>query len=187
MSDINKNFNLSEEEFERMKLALQKGDESLLGKIFVARSKDVMQLLKTKYRAQHHDAYDAIIGALLPFRQNIIQGNVTYGNLNAYYSRTAIHIYLKMKGRSREDYPEEMPEIKSEESTEIFETERLDKLNEAWKLLGDFCRHLIQRYSYDGIPLKQIADEIGEDYDNLKKKKSRCVQKLKDLIQNKSD
>lgn len=180
---IARNFGLSEDHFHTLREQLIQGDESLFEQVFLARFGDCMSFLKSKYRASHADAYDAVMDAMLRFRQILIAGQVTYGNLEAYLMRMSITQYLRSKGREKEipagdlipDLPDEI-----EDSTLL---EFLPFLDQAWKKLGEPCSRLLKGFYYDQLELKQLTDILGDTSEaNTRKRKQRCVEELRRLF-----
>ena len=55
----------------------------------------------------------------------------------------------------------------------------LERLDEAFALLGERCQHLLRRFYYDRASLSEIAAERGITPQSAKNEKYRCMQRLK--------
>ncbi len=176
-----KNFGLNEVDFLRMVTALQQGDEELFERIFLAHFQDCQRFLQHKDQALPADAYDATMEALLEIRTGLIKGKIQYGNLRYLFTRIARQRYYRRhKPQSVEvsmpedfDRPEVLPAIP--------ETE-YHLLSKCWDELDAESRALLKSVYYDRETLKDIAGRMDKSPAAMRKKKQRCLQKLKDLF-----
>ena len=178
----NKNLDLSETNFQDLLLQLQAGNETLFEKLFVGFFKRNLELLKRKYRAEHEDAYDCVMWAMLRMRQLLIENKVTYGNLNNYFTRMAVTKYIKSQTRKKEFATEKLPESNIDEE-QLVDKETLAILNKAWAQLGANCQDLLKGFYYDKIELKQLTEMLNDSSPaNTRKRKERCLKKLRQLF-----
>ena len=68
---------------------------------------------------------------------------------------------------------------RAEDAAEGFDEEQLGALDAAWAKLGDDCKNLLRTHVYDGLQLKHIAQSSGEAEANVRKRKERCMDRLK--------
>ena len=120
-----KNIGLTEKEFYLMVKKLQAGNEILFEKMFVFFFKKNIRILKGKYKANHEDAYDCVMWALLRIRQMLIENKISYGNINNYFTRMASTRYIKTQSRKKEFATETIPEPPIEDEP-IFDADTLD-------------------------------------------------------------
>jgi RNA polymerase sigma factor (sigma-70 family) len=178
----NRNFGLTEIQFDDLTERLRQGDESLFETLFLSHYKSCLNILTRKYRAPHEEAYDAVMWTMLRMRQLLLEGKVAYGNLESYMIRMAVNQYLKKQERNREFPTETLPEgiIDQEEWTD---TESLTILDRAWQKMGDKCQELLKGFYYDKTELKQLTTLLGDSSEaNTRKKKERCLIELRTLF-----
>ncbi len=175
--EIDKNFGLTEEEFDVLLRALQNGDQRLYEQTFLNHFQPCMQYLQRAYGASHSDAYDATMDTLLVFCKRLRAGKITYGNLRFLFTRIAGQVYFRSKKKQGPLLDtEELPEI-----TEVIDTvdpDALNILNKAWQELCDGCRALLKAFYYENINLNEYASAQGRTHAAVRKQKQRCVKKL---------
>lgn len=183
-TEKNLNFGLTLTDFEAMTESLQLGDEKLFETLFLSRFEACMGVLKHKYNAPHHEAYDAVMWAMLRMRQLLMENKVVYGNLEAYLMRMAVNKYLKDQERNREYPTEFLPEGMLDGAEEV-EPETLEILERAWAAMGDKCREILKAFYYDKIELKKLTQIMGDSSEaNTRKRKERCLNELRKLFFN---
>jgi len=174
-----KNFGLSETEFQGLAEALAQGDQRLFERVFLAHYKDCLHYLMRKDGLPHEEAYDLMMDTLLIFRDLIIAGKIRYGNLRYLFTRMARQAHLREKKKNDRmtcltevslELPEEEPELSQEE---------FDLLSRAFKSLGEDCRRLLRSFYYLRQSLKDIATEENRAPATVRKQKSRCVATLR--------
>ena len=178
----NRNFGLTEEQFDRLVNDLRLGDETLFETIFLRQFGACMDWLKKKYKVPHEDAYDSVMWAMLRMRQCLLENKVTYGNLESYMLRMAANNFLKKQSRSREIPTEHLPESIAEEEP-VFDDEMLRMLDTAWTKLGEKCQLLLKGFYYDKLELKHLSALLGDTSEaNTRKRKERCLSGLRKLF-----
>lgn len=175
-----KNFGLSEIRFEEMLDDLERGDEALFERIFVSQFWRRVRLLQSTHRAPQADAEDAVMNALLEFRKLLIARKVTWGNLEAYFTRIIVTGYQKKQKRSREISVDTFSEALADEiDMPDFTTEELAAFKKAWDSLCEKCSAVLKGFYYDELPHQRIADLLGKRVDAVKQDKHRCIEKLR--------
>lgn len=113
--------------------------------------------------------------------------------LNGYLYRIAQHKWLdylksahRRKQTSLTEYGDYFNELDKSTTPEIddFNTERLSKIVNTFKLLGEPCRNLLITFYFEKKPLREIAKELQIGEASARNKKYRCIEKLRTLIHN---
>ncbi|HOY14460.1 MAG TPA: sigma-70 family RNA polymerase sigma factor [Saprospiraceae bacterium] len=183
-SDLaSKNFNLSQQTFEELLEALQNGDNQLFKQAFLAQANDVISNLKSKYKAEHNDAYDAFLDTLLVFRSRMLDGKVSYGNLRFLLLQMSSQHYLRMVGKKTDELTETAMEfLQDEEDEKPYNEQQLEALERAFKKLNELCSELLLLNYYQGLKLSAIAEKLERSPDAVRKQKERCKQSLIELF-----
>jgi len=177
-----KNLGLSEPVFNELVTQLKQGNEVLFEKIFCRFFKKNIAILKGKYQANHENAYDCVMWAMLRMRQMLLDNKVTYGNLENYFTRMAVTRYIKFQSRKKEVATDTFPDIGIGEE-QFFDAETMEILNKAFAKMGDQCQQLLKGFYYDRIELKELTEIIGDSSAaNTRKRKERCLKKLRQLF-----
>ncbi len=174
-----KNFGLSEAQFEDMLHSLEQGDEALFERVFVKQYWKMVRRLQASHRAEQADAEDAVMEGLLGFRNILIARKVTWGNLEAYLNRIIVTDFQKKQKRNRETPVESFAENLAADDDAGFSTEELAAFKKAWDSLCDKCSGILQRFYYEELPHFQIAELLGKSPEAVKQDKHRCIQKLR--------
>lgn len=175
-----KNFGLTQAEFDVLLEKLKKGDNELFQKIFLAQFDHHKKFLKTKFKAQDCDAHDAVMEALLRFRQLLIDGKLRYDNLKGFLLMIVKSVYLKNFTNNRELPTDEFVDVVSWLETEPFDEESLNSLENAWKKLEDLCQQLLKGFYYDRTDLRTLTVQLNVSSEaNTRKQKERCIKKLR--------
>ncbi len=177
---ILKNFGLTENTFNAMLKELHEGKDALYESVFLSHFEDCMSYLKRNYNASHEDAYDASMESMLEFMKRLKAGKITYGNLRFLFTQMAGQIYLKWI--KKEQKRNQLEQIDLGEAPERPDEEDMKTLDRAWKGLCEDCRKILQQFYYDGIALKSMAALMDKPAATLRKKKQRCVEKLRNLF-----
>lgn len=178
-----KNFGLNQEEFIDLIDQLKKDNAQLFEKIFLTQFEESMQYIIRTYNAQHDDAYDATMDALLDFRNRMVEDKISYGNLRFLFTRMASQYYLRnIKKFQFTDVDENF--IQEEESTT--NEEDLGALKLAWRSMGVNCKQLLHSHIYNKQKLKDIAFRLEKSQESIRKQKERCIKKLIQLFKESS-
>jgi len=178
-SNTQKNIGLTEGSFNQLVHDLRNGNELLFEKIFVSFFKKNLNILKAKYNASHADAYDCVMWSMLRMRQMLIEGKISYGNLNNYFIRMSVTRYIKTNSRKKEFSMEVIPEPEESE-VPTFDDEVISQLEKAWAKLGAPCKELLKGFYYDKLELKKLTEILNDSSTaNTRKRKERCLKKLR--------
>ena len=176
------NFGLKFSDFNEMLNSLQQGDEKLFEHVFVKHFSDCRSYLMRECAAQADDAYDITVETIISFRKRLIEGKIEYGNLRFYFTKMAKDSYLKFLEKNKRTPVSEFvltEADREEEPTEAFDDDQMHALDNAWGKLNEDCRKLLRSHVYDGLQLKQVAQLLNENEANIRKRKERCMDKLK--------
>ena len=178
---MDNNFVLTESAFRQMAENVQAGDNTGFEQVFLLHFEDCMNFVKRKYQASHTDAYDASMDALLYFHERLYAGKVYYGNLRFLFTQMACQHYLRRRKKAanhvvlteKEDWPEELPSIPEEDQ---------ETLHRAWKRMGEQCRELLQQLFYENRSAQELSSESGQKPAAIRKRKQRCMTKLRTIF-----
>lgn len=176
--ELAKNFQLSENQFEDLLMKLHEGDNALFKQVFTAHASDCIQYLKVTYRAEHDEAYDAMLDTMISFRQRLVDGKVKYGNLRFLFLQMASQHFVRLQTQKSKTVSTDQFEDSIEEEVNITEGQ-LKMLESAWTQLGDLCRQLLKMNFYDGLKLNEIALKMEKSDVAIRKQKERCLEQLK--------
>ena len=178
---MGKNFGLTKSEYERLVDNLKTGKEELFEKIFLAHFDSCKQYLIINHKASEELAYDITMDTLIQFRKRILTDKTTYGNLRYLFtvmaSQNLIKHHQKLKKVDLSPFYVEHPPAKSEA---IY-----DALTFAWERLENDSKTILEEYYYKKTPLIKIANKLGISDSTMRKKKQRCLEKLRSLFMNK--
>lgn len=177
---MNKNFGLTESEFNRLLLELEKGDESLFEQVFLTHFEDCCKYLMSTYNASSEDAYDASMSTMLEFCKRLKSGRIAYGNLRFLFTRMAGQVYLKWIKKQNKLIG--LENIDLQEAPEEIDDETYATLNKAWDGLLKDCQTLLEAFYYSGATLEHIATELNRSAVAVRKQKQRCMEKLRELF-----
>lgn len=174
-----KNFGLSEQEFNDLLQSLRGGDSRLYERIFLRHFEECRYYLCLYDGASPEVAYDIVMEVLLRFHDLLVAGKVKYGNLRYLFTLMAHQDYARTQKRGhrvRELRPElyELPDEKIG-----FSQEEYDILYRAFRSLGLNCRELLEAFYFSRQTLKEVAEQQNREAGTVRKQKSRCVAKLR--------
>ncbi len=176
------NFGLKAAEFEQLRADLLRGDEKLFEHVFVKHFDDCRVYLIRNCSAQADDAYDITVETIIAFRKRLLENKVEYGNLRFYFTKMAKDSYLKWLEKNKRLPVTELVDNEADHADETdsgFDEDQLKALDSAWSKLGDDCKNLLKSHVYDGLQLKLIAQSLNEAEANIRKRKERCMDRLK--------
>ncbi|PRX54946.1 RNA polymerase sigma factor [Flagellimonas meridianipacifica] len=176
----NKNFGLTQADFDRLVVDLKRNDTFFFEQVFTKQFEETIVYLKRENRADHEDAYDATMDALIAFRLRFVQGKLSYGNLRFLFTKMASQMYLKSKRSKVQTVDNNL--LVNEETVETENREMSPEFNKAWQKLGAGCKDVLTKYYYGKMKLLEIADELSKSPATVRKQKERCIKKMKELI-----
>ena len=179
---MEKNLGLNEKQFKNLVSRLKKGDDTLFELAYKKLVEDNIELLKNRYKVEDFDAKDATLNALFSLKKKLLDGKIRYDNIRFVFSKMAYHEYvlllrareksLNSKGRVISYY------TKDGEGGIEFTEEDFAALDRAMSKLDKICLKIIKSVFYTQLKLKEIAVVLKMSYDNIRKKKQRCLEKL---------
>lgn len=175
---INKNFDLTEQEFNQLLEELQGGDTTLFEKVFLAHFRRCMKYLMDKQNATYTNAYDVTMDTLLQFQKRLVDGKVSYGNMSFLFTQMAKQNYIRWAKKNLVVADTEGLEIEEEDTAE-FDEATLALLDKAWNFLGKNCQQLLRDFYYRKISLQKIAELKNKSPQAVRKQKQRCMDKLR--------
>ena len=176
------NFGLKAAEFAQLRTDLLRGDETLFEHVFVKHFDDCRVYLIRNCAAQADDAYDITLETIIAFRKRLLENKVEYGNLRFYFTKMAKDSYLKWLEKNKRMPVSELvvnEADRSDEADNRFDEDQLKVLDSAWEKMGEDCKNLLKSHVYDGLQLKLIAQSLNEAEANIRKRKERCMDRLK--------
>ena len=179
------NFGLKKNDFDQLVSDLQGGNEKLFETIFVQHFDSCRSYLMRECSAPTDDAYDVTVETIIKFRQMLVDGKIQYGNLRFYFTKMAKDAYLKIIAKNKKMPVGELLENeadRADESTQSFDDEQVAALDKSWKQLGEDCKNLLRQHIQEGFQLKEIAQSLDQSEVNIRKRKERCMTKLKSIF-----
>lgn len=177
-SIVQQNFGLTENAFNEMLQSMKAGNDALFEQIFLAQFQETIAYLMRRYKVDQSMAYDATMDALLKFRKRLLDGKIAYKNMRFLFTQMAGQFLTTALTKDNKSVMLTTPEDKSEEAV-VFDDTILDILDEAWQLLGDQCKSLLENFYYKKIALKELAVHLNKSDAALRKQKQRCLEALR--------
>ncbi|MEO1626819.1 MAG: sigma-70 family RNA polymerase sigma factor [Bacteroidota bacterium] len=170
---------MSEADFIKLLAEMKEGNESMFEHIFLSHFETNIRYLRRTFKLSHSEAYDLCMETMVRFRDKLLKGKIAYGNLGFLFNQMSRHLFLQ--SLRRKDVHERAllstlsfaPDT-SEEKEYLFVL-----LKQAWESLGENCRSLLKSFYFDGVSLKDLAQQEQKSDVALRKQKQRCVAKLK--------
>lgn len=145
----------------------------------------------SKYKITSDDILDIYQDSIVAFYENAKKGKLdnmksaisTYiiaiGKYKVYAHLKKVNIDVSIDLNSDLDICEEM-------DNEIRDSDRIKHIQYAFKSLGEKCREILTLFYYENKKLDEIQDKMQyENKDVLKSQKSRCLKRLRELVQQK--
>ncbi len=177
---MDKNFGLTEVNFNVLLEELNNGNDALFEKVFLTHFQACQIYLIRNYNASKEDAYDATMNTLLEFHDRLKGGKVKYGNLRFLFTRMACQVYIKWI--KKEKVKESIIDFNLQDAPNELDEESFKILDKAWENLGEQCKNLLKGFYYKDISLNHIAESMQKSHAATRKQKQRCVQKLRSLF-----
>lgn len=176
---LDKNFQLTAAEFERLLLHLQQGDESLFESVFLVQFEPAINYLKKRFKAEHELAYDTVMSTMTDFFYRLKAGKVKYGNLRYLFIQMLVQTYYRQhKAEWRYQEFDGIDIIDIEDQQE----EIMSMFDQAFASLGAACQDLLRAYYYRDISYANLSEQLGRSQAAIRKKKQRCQQHFKLLF-----
>lgn len=172
---ISQNFGLTSDQFDAMVTDLKNGNELLFEKIFLSHFQFCLKYLTANFHVDYELAYDTTMDALIDFRQKLILGKLSYGNLKYLFTKMATQLLIKKQNKESQ-----LISLISEPDENLEDTEqRLVALDKAWGELSEEEKIILEHYYYLDLPLNQLADKFNKTDIAIRKQKQRAIEKLK--------
>jgi len=172
---------MSKSEFDELAFSLKEGEEALFETIFLSHFKNCQQFLVTNHHTSYELAYDITMDTLIQFRQKIITDKIQYGNLRYLFTKMASqNLFKNIKKEQKEDLSMFYVESEPHKSEVIYEA-----LSSAWSELESETKKILEEYYYNKTPLIKIAKTLGIADSTMRKKKQRCLDKLRNIFMQK--
>lgn len=178
--EADKNFGLTEAQFNDLLADLREGDERLFEHIYLQQFDYCVSKLRHFDGLDERDAYDATIEGLIRCRELLLAGKLRYGNLRYLFVTITRQTYRKEQRRQLPFLAlnEWSDDHALPESTSFTEQDR-QLLERAYRSLGRPCRQLLQQVYFKQRKLRDIAADGQQSYAALRQQKSRCVKQLR--------
>ena len=179
------NFGLKKADFDQLVGDLQGGNEKLFETIFVQHFDSCRSYLMRECNAPSDDAYDVTLETIIKFREMLVNNKIQYGNLRFYFTKMAKDAYLKIIAKNKRMPVGELLENeadRADESTQAFDDEQVAAHDKSWAQLGEDCKNLLRQNIQEGFQLKEIAQSLEQAEANIRKRKERCMTKLKSIF-----
>ncbi|MFM2267109.1 MAG: hypothetical protein RL757_550 [Bacteroidota bacterium] len=182
------NFDLSESAFNELAIRLRDGDETLFERVFTHHFEGCRGYLHYECNATWEDAYDTTVDTIIRFRKLILEDKIHYGNLRYLFTKMAKDAYVRGKTIDKR-IPK--ADLDGETPVQIADIDAFDQrldpdivelLDRSFVQLGGECQQVLKGYYYDGLQYKEMADQTGDSSASLRKRKERCMEKLKSLF-----
>jgi len=181
---LDKNFGLSKEEFDELLQQLKNGNELLFEEIFLNNFQNTCLFIKNKCNIEYDKAYDITMNTLLEYRIRLLDDKIVYGNLRFLFRQMAYHNFVKTVREKKK--AEKVETINTEVDEDLVSMERkMDELLDmAYKTLELGCKNLLDKFYFLSVSYEDIAQEEKVSNQAIRKRKERCLNKLKTLIRN---
>ncbi|MEO0042845.1 MAG: hypothetical protein RL329_2293 [Bacteroidota bacterium] len=189
-----KNFGLTAEEFERLRLRLRdKGDETLVKKIFETQYAPCRDLLMNKYGASSDNAHEVVMDVLLKFREDLIAGKLGYDNLVSLFKTQSWQNYVKMNDKSKHlvfidpmlptAHHLDLNQTDDDIAQIIDNEEVMTAFRKAFARLCERCKALMNQHYRDDLQWKQIGQMEHKAAGSIRAEALACRKKLKGYFQ----
>ncbi|MEM9545649.1 MAG: sigma-70 family RNA polymerase sigma factor [Bacteroidota bacterium] len=160
---------------------LKNGKEQLFEQIFLAHFESCQHYLISNHKASFELAYDITMDTLIQFRQRILTDKVSYGNLRYLFTVMASQNLIKHHKKNQKERLESFIIGDSQTKPEIV----YEALSNAWNELEPESKKVLEEFYYNKTPLIKIANKLGISDSTMRKKKQRCLEKLRNLFMHK--
>lgn len=176
--------------------AIKNNDDRALEGFYLKNYRKVEQFI-VKNNGSSDDAKDIYQEAFVSVWRNIQENKfspINESSLDGYLYRIAQnkwldHLRSSFNKKQKVSLVEEISaQFVSEASEDELEFEnKLNQIRYGFLNLGQNCKELLSSFYYDKKNLKIIAEKFGWTEATAKNNKYRCLQKLKEIVQNKKN
>ena len=170
---------------------LKKGDKTILKEIYTD-YKDSFLKYAYRYSLTEEDLVDIYQDATIALYENAINGkmNNLKCSIKTYLFSIGKNMIYEQMRKHKKAIMVNVDALKDEYNEEvIFDNEVLNhhqlKLQNGFKRLGEQCKKILTLFYYNGYTLDEITTSLNyTKKDVVKSQKSRCLAKLKSIINN---
>lgn len=166
---------------------IKQGDEKVIPEIYKKYKSEFLSFAAS-YRLPEEDALDIYQDAMIAFYENAMKGKIETlkSSIKTYIFAIAKYmIYARLKKKQKmlpfEELPEELIDWETYEDYQ--QDNQFLIVRKHFNKLGGKCKEVLQMIFYEEKSPEEIMVLMGyESKDVVKSQKSRCVKKLKDMI-----
>jgi len=171
---------------------LKNGDNSLLARIYETNYEKCMHVLKSLTKQSIHETEDLYMDAIIVLWRKLISDEYENENVQSFLISVANNKWRNKyhsKARTILYEPFELEKIREDSTTFKLKSEvqkrEVGLVMKAMSSLEGKCKDLLYKNLYEGKSLEILAQELGyKNYNVIKTSKSRCMKKLRILIEN---
>lgn len=176
---------------EDLQQRLRSNDRMALREVYLAYKQDFKNFFRTR-TVEELDLDDLYHESVVALHQNFVmkQLSLEKASIKSYLFGIGKNKLLQVfKGKKNLAFTQVSPEMEGVyDAHDVLDTmsypiERRRQLGQAFGKLGDKCQELIKLYYYQGFTIKEMVMSTSyKDENTVKSYKSRCMKKLKALI-----
>ena len=184
------NLGLTREDYDKLVKDLQEGNEKLFEIAFKKLVRNGITKLKEQRKGDDSFIEDVVIETLLFLRKRIIKGKVKYGAVEFLFQKILFQQYTNFKRGSLNSISLDdslgVNDITEEKSVE-YDEEQFKILRTAFDKLDGKCFELLEMVYFKKKSFSELAKIHGANEYVLRKRKQRCLEKLKTVLKNNQD
>lgn len=154
----------------------------------------IIKYFVLKNGGQESDAEEIEQNVIIHLFEKIVAGKFLLNEntkLSTYMYAVGKNMWYKMSGRKVFVFPDEIPDINPIEEDFVISFEPQNDIEaiviEALQNMDDDCKEILTKYYYENKSMKEISNELGTiTEDNVRKRKYKCIQKIKKVIEEKN-
>ena len=177
-----KNWGLTEAEFQQLSTELERGDERQFRTVFTKNFAKYRNYIRSSMNISYDDASDAVTEAFVKMHRFIVEKRVEYGNLEAYTMRIAKNEHLMLL-RKRKQLPESDADFdRIDIADEEYDDSTMQQFEAAFEHLGNDCRTLLKHHYFEKIAHRDIGAALNISEDASKTRMKVCRNKLREVF-----
>ncbi len=166
---------------------IKSGDQKVVERIYTEYKTEFLAYA-LRFSVNEEDAVDIYQDSIVVLYENISSGKLTSltSSLKTYLfaiGKYKIYNCLKVKPITEELTDCEFL-LKDEGNEEfLLREENIEKVQNAYKQLGDKCREILKLFYYENRTIEEIKHCLGyRSKDVVKSQKSRCIKQIKEIL-----
>jgi RNA polymerase sigma-70 factor (ECF subfamily) len=169
-------------DFQKLKKQCLSGNDQAWEKLFGYFHKESTAIAQYQFRFNEATAEDITQDILIKLVKNL--SKIT--NIRAWLQKSVRNRCIDHFRKKKEVLWENLPEIISKDKTcEMEQMEMLSMLKECISQLHERCQLILHLKFLEGYNQKEISHKIGLPYSQIPVNQSRCLQKLRKIIEKK--